>query len=494
MSIYNSSGALRVSVSDGIGFKGYMSFAGSIWVTEAPGGTFVGNYAPDGSLYVTVAPSSGFVGRTAPDGSTYVSLHSPVTNGSTPVEVVAGSIGINSIMSLASVVRAGTATYFDSAGVLQDAAANTARIDYNPFTLARHGLLVEAAATVDGKSGEDIRTNAEGNALSVWTSTTTTGTTGFAAPDGSTNAMKLAASGGLAAHSRSTSASTAGAGGQTHSVSVFAKAAELNTTTFGFASGGGVSWATFTLTGAGSVGSVANVTNWSAGVGSITRMADDWYKLTFSAVNSGTGVVARLYPGTNAAYDNDGAGVLVWGFNQALNAATIGSYVRNAGASVTRANDNVSLLTSALPQWNPLAGTVVVDFGFGPSVASRSLFDMSDGTANNRIRVFTTSVGTLGLGVTVGGVAHTQIYSSGNLTPLTRNKVAVSFAEDRFYISVNGAAVGSSLTGALPVVDRIQFGANLSLTASTFLNGHLTEVGYASIAYPSQTLIELSAP
>ncbi len=43
--------------------------------------------------------------------------------------------------------RAGSGTYFDAAGVLQTAAANAPRIDHDPVTLARRGLLIEGART-----------------------------------------------------------------------------------------------------------------------------------------------------------------------------------------------------------------------------------------------------------------------------------------------------------------------------------------------------------
>lgn len=43
--------------------------------------------------------------------------------------------------------RASVATYFDSAGVMQTAAINAARFDYDPVTLAPRGLLIEDART-----------------------------------------------------------------------------------------------------------------------------------------------------------------------------------------------------------------------------------------------------------------------------------------------------------------------------------------------------------
>lgn len=48
---------------------------------------------------------------------------------------------------LATLNRSTTATYFDSAGVLQTAPANTPRFNYNPSNLASNGLLIEPSTT-----------------------------------------------------------------------------------------------------------------------------------------------------------------------------------------------------------------------------------------------------------------------------------------------------------------------------------------------------------
>lgn len=51
------------------------------------------------------------------------------------------------IGDIVTTVRASTGTYFDIAGVMQNAAANLPRIDYDPVTHVCKGLLVEPAAT-----------------------------------------------------------------------------------------------------------------------------------------------------------------------------------------------------------------------------------------------------------------------------------------------------------------------------------------------------------
>lgn len=63
--------------------------------------------------------------------------------------------------------RSSSATYFDASGAMQTASSNVPRIDYDPATLAVHGLLVEAQST---------------NLLTY--STTTTGTVGVVGSGG----------------------------------------------------------------------------------------------------------------------------------------------------------------------------------------------------------------------------------------------------------------------------------------------------------------------
>lgn len=72
-----------------------------------------------------------------------------------PVALAPGRYAIGAT-AIASASRASTATYFDAAGVLQTAAVNVPRFDFDPVTGASLGLLVEAASTKCLGANDDL--------------------------------------------------------------------------------------------------------------------------------------------------------------------------------------------------------------------------------------------------------------------------------------------------------------------------------------------------
>ena len=90
---------------------------------------------------------------------------------------------------------------------------------------------------------------------------------------------------------------------------------------------------------------------------------------------------------------------------------------------------------------------------------------ISDGTANNRLRIGTslTEQGT----VTTGGTAQAALDGG---TPVVNQamRVAMTYAVDDFRLSLNGGAVVSDTSGTLPVVDRLSLGANVTIYKMAF--------------------------
>jgi hypothetical protein len=88
-----------------------------------------------------------------------------------------------------SLTRASTATYFDVSGVMQTAAIDTARFDHAIGTSTARGLLIEAQATNEARSSQDLTNGTN------WTFISTSNTLGQADPAGGTTAGLIAATG-----------------------------------------------------------------------------------------------------------------------------------------------------------------------------------------------------------------------------------------------------------------------------------------------------------
>lgn len=132
-------------------------------------------------------------------------------------------IATSTIPSQLTFTRSGTATYIDSAGIIQTAASGVPRFNYDGYTLEREGLLIETQRTNNALNS--------GN-LSSWTPVNLVGTantTETTAPDGSNTATVYTETTATGQHRISTSASFASwSNGTTYSASIYAKARERN--------------------------------------------------------------------------------------------------------------------------------------------------------------------------------------------------------------------------------------------------------------------------
>lgn len=164
MAIYDDQGLVRVSLSDGIGYKGLYAPDGSWYVTPAPGTEYVGIYAPDGSLYVTVSPGDIYVGIHAPDGSIYVN-QSDTPDGSLkviglPATVILSETTVDEDAAIGTTV--GTLSVIEGSGtytfsitddpdgkfsIVGTALKTTATLDYE--TAWSHSVTVSADNGVD---------------------------------------------------------------------------------------------------------------------------------------------------------------------------------------------------------------------------------------------------------------------------------------------------------------------------------------------------------
>lgn len=199
--------------------------------------------------------------------------------------------------------RASSATFFDSAGVLQSAANDVPRLDYDPATLAARGLLIEEQRTNKVLRSQDFSTG--------WTASqcTITAASGIG-PDGTNTAGKLVMDSAVApASSRSVYQDIAGITG-VQTISIFAKAVEFNVLRISARSAANTTLVgpDFTLSGAGSFGALGSATS-----ASITSVGNGWYRCvaTFDLLTGATAV--RPYYASTQATGDGTSGILVWG-------------------------------------------------------------------------------------------------------------------------------------------------------------------------------------
>ena len=239
--------------------------------------------------------------------------------------------------------RASTATYVDTGGLIQTAAANEARIDHDPVTGASLGLLLE-----------EERTNllTQSSALHTWFTSFSPIITANAtsAPDGTITATSLVPASGQSnqifqpnSDNKKSLSVFAKANGYDHIILV---AQSAPTTSAGVL---------FNLTGDGSV--VA--TNYGA-TGSIQKLANGWYRCIMTrsstdAATMNTFIIRAADSSTpsgsywsQSSFLGDGtSGVYIWGA-QHEDGSFPTSYIPTSGSTETRAAETATLSNAGI--------------------------------------------------------------------------------------------------------------------------------------------------
>ena len=261
-----------------------------------------------------------------------------------------GTKQYDSATDLITFSRASSATFLGSNGLLQTAANNVPRIEYDA-TGAVKGLLIEEART-------NLVLNS-GNVSTVFIKyNTQLVASGVTVPDGSTDAYLLYPSSSGVARFVYTAAQTLTAGA-TQTTSIYMKASGVTTGLFYSSDGGGlnaVGFAWFDLS-AGTVGTV--VSGYTA---AIEDVGNGWYRCSVSGVtlNAGYLIVGVADADNSTTVTKSGTdGILVWGA-QAETGSFPTSYIPTTGAAATRARDLAEIPTSAFG-YNNDKGSLVID-------------------------------------------------------------------------------------------------------------------------------------
>lgn len=369
--------------------------------------------------------------------------------------------------NLITFARSSTATYFDAAGILQEAAIDEARFDYDPNTLTPKGLLIEQQRTNLALYSQDF--DSANWPTSSNTSTTSVTTTPFGTI---TNAAVFGDNSVVRYRYQQIILSTS----TDYTVTVFIKMDDNLAPAFGSPSGSSnLNTFAFVLAGEPMASTTASV----------------------QSINSGDGVFKVVFNFTTlSAHASNNCGVVKYSSNDARtfkilaiqieegNIAT--SYTPTTNSQVTRSADLVDHPVGA--EFNGESGTLFSEIylvGTEPITFFNALG--SDNT-NRRIQFVRRSNGFLAAQMVIGGSVVGAVES-----PYVANsihKFAASYSANGWVIAINGNTLsgGDNASGA---VGPLHFGKSAvgTDTPDAFYQRSAT---YAPVAFSAAQLAELT--
>lgn len=370
-------------------------------------------------------------------------------------------IGATSLDSRVTFTRGTTATFTGSNGLIQTAAIDAPRFDYNPTTLAPKGLLIEEARTNLTLYSQDF-TNA------LWVSLT--GGTGVArvatanagvSPDGTNNATRLQ----LDCTDASNSANRSG---------VRQPIVILNTTAY-------ASSVYVKAYDAGNVGKTLRIVMEGVAVAPTVTLTSSWQRVVFTGTSSS--VSGAFVIECRGGSTTQTADFLVYGA-QVEAGAFATSYIPTTTLAVARNADVATMTGTNFSDWyNASQGTFVAQFTPSTISGTKAVLDANDNTANESIRLQTVSADPF-FTVTDGGVSQANI-DAGTVAANTAYKMAGAYALNDFAASFAGGSVGTDTSGTLPTVNQLQIGNS---AAGNRLNGCVGSIAYYSTRLSNATL------
>jgi hypothetical protein len=380
-----------------------------------------------------------------------------------------------------------TRTFVGSDGLIQTAATNVPRIDFDPVTRLCRGLLIEEQRTNLVSRSEDF-------ADASWAKYNGTVTSNTAvAPDGASTADLIypSATGSLNGQAYKT-VSSGIVSGNSVTVSVFVKASGKN---FAYVSKIQNSFSAdcyLNLT----TGAITNV---AAGcTATAEQYSNGWWRLTLTST-AGAGPYYAVVGSTDAAGSTTNTvsgtnGILIWGFVVEVGAFAT-SYIPTTTGSLIRSADVCSITGAAFTGfWNAAEGTIALKiqkaYAVPASISQVNYLSVNDGTANNYIQLAQRGQSPTGevFRIENGGTSQALIQPSTSViavnTPLG---IAGVYKSNDARASCNGAAVVSDATVVVPTVTQLNF----VLVSSALW---ISSLQYYNVAKTNAQLQALSTP
>jgi hypothetical protein len=380
--------------------------------------------------------------------------------------------------------------------VLLTAAAGQARLHHNPTTGESLGLLVE-----------EQRTNGLTYSAEIGGTDWTVGATSDViladaiSPAGTQTATRLypLSSGSFRGLQQSKTFDAS----QTRTFSVYAKAAGINSIFMEVTdSTGGYGWRSFFNLNDGTLGNVTSLGSFPTGVGQrrIEAVGNGWYRCSIifplDTTRGNITHLSRVRTADNGTTTTSTAagqnGVLLWGAQNEQGAFPT-SYIPTVAATVTRNADAASMTGANFTSWYRAdEGTLYAE---GSSAAGNTtqgnFFNINDGTNQNRLfLVDKENATTFGFQVDVNGSAQANIIG-GTFTAGAFAKLSAAYKVNDFALYSNNASIGTDTVGTIPVVTRMEIGANQSAVQQ--LNGYIRKIAYYPIRATNAQLQALTS-
>ena len=356
--------------------------------------------------------------------------------------------------------RASTATYFDRNGILRTAAVDEPVIEWDPATGVCLGWRIWDAV-VNGHIYTEDFTNA------AWTKFGGSMSANIGpSPDGGTNADGLVETTGVS-ETHGFQRNYSFVSGTQVTLSIFASKGSRNFASLSFntsAFGGTSTFGFFDLT-TGAVSSSGNCTT------QVQACPNGVYRCSITATPTVTTTTNATYrsanTGSSSTYTGNGSTAgYFWGAQ--INTGPLAPYVPATGAVTASSTADVASILSWAAANNIRSAYIR---GRTQATGTRGLLSGNDNTGSNRIEMLTLGVNPR-LSVRVGGtsVANTV---AGTIVADTTFRIAARFNTDDFASSLNGAAVVTDTSGALPTIDRWFLGRT---QAGEYGNCYLEEI------------------
>ena len=398
-----------------------------------------------------------------------------------------GTKNFNSATDLITFTRASGGTFLGSDGLLQTAANNIPRIEYDA-TGAVKGLLIEQARTNLVTYSNDFTT-------SSWTRyrvSIASNVSGVTAPDGSETVDKMIPNSANHEH-RVWDGVSSTAVGETYSV--YAKSAGYDYVWLGYYEGAVYGYAVVNLTNG--VVTASNTANYS-----VEASTNGFYRISVTKTASGTNPrYISISPSPTASptlnsnnaplYTGDGtSGIYVWGA-QIEAGAFHSSYIPTTGTAATRAVDVAQIPTSAFG-YNNDKGTVVCEFDSAKLNGSTVFtLDLDGAGIENGITTIVYPANRISYQAVTVGAVQANLNFDAYATASQVSKVATVYAKDDFAAVLNGGAVATDTAASIPTVDLLRLGVYLR-GASFPMSGHIKSIQYYPRRLTNTQLQELT--